>query len=62
VIGLFYNDIEKVRRLAGHSNISTTAKYLRDSYSDLADAICTFMVRLLLNARKAESGQIVEES
>jgi integrase/recombinase XerC len=33
------NDIEKVRRLAGHSNISTTAKYLRDSYSDLADAV-----------------------
>ncbi|WP_342043282.1 tyrosine-type recombinase/integrase [Bacillus sp. OTU2372] len=34
-----HNDIEKVRRLAGHSNISTTAKYLRDSYSDLADAV-----------------------
>jgi site-specific recombinase XerD len=33
------NDIEKVRRLAGHSNISTTARYLRDSYSDLADAV-----------------------
>jgi site-specific recombinase XerD len=33
------NDIEKVRRLAGHSNISTTARYLRDSYIDLADAV-----------------------
>jgi site-specific recombinase XerD len=33
------NDIEKVRRLADHSNISTTARYLKDSYSDLADAV-----------------------
>jgi len=33
------NDIEKVRRLAGHSNISTTSRYLRDSFSDLADAL-----------------------
>lgn len=33
------NDIEKVRRLAGHSNIATTSRYLRDSYSDLADAV-----------------------
>jgi site-specific recombinase XerD len=33
------NGIEKVRRLAGHSNISTTARYLKDSYSDLADAV-----------------------
>ncbi len=28
------NDIEKVRRLAGHSNIATTSKYWRDSYVD----------------------------
>ncbi|MBT2672702.1 hypothetical protein J7E95_17940 [Streptomyces sp. ISL-14] len=33
------NDIEKVRRLAGHSNITTSALYLKDSYSDLADAV-----------------------
>lgn len=33
------NDIEKVRRLAGHSNIATTSRYLRDSYNDLADAV-----------------------
>jgi integrase/recombinase XerC len=33
------NDIEKVRRLAGHNNISTTSRYLRDSFSDLADAL-----------------------
>lgn len=33
------NDIEKVRRLAGHSNIATTSKYLKDSYNDLADAV-----------------------
>ncbi|MBY0123302.1 tyrosine-type recombinase/integrase [Bacillus sp. S/N-304-OC-R1] len=33
------NDIEKVRRLAGHRNIATTIRYLKDSYSDLADAV-----------------------
>ena len=33
------NDIEKIRRLAGHSNIATTSRYLKDSYSDLADAV-----------------------
>jgi integrase/recombinase XerC len=33
------NDIEKVRRLAGHSSIATTSRYLKDSYSDLADAV-----------------------
>ena len=33
------NDIEKVRGLAGHSNIATTSRYLKDSYSDLADAV-----------------------
>lgn len=33
------NDIEKVRRLAGHSHIATTSRYLKDSYSDLADAV-----------------------
>jgi hypothetical protein len=33
------NDIEKVRRLAGHNHIATTSRYLKDSYSDLADAV-----------------------
>jgi hypothetical protein len=33
------NDIEKVRRLAGHSNIAITSRYLKDSYSDLENAI-----------------------
>ena len=31
--------ISKGRRLAGHSNIATTIRYLKDSYSDLADAV-----------------------
>jgi integrase len=31
--------IEKARRLAGHSNIATTSRHLKDSYSDLADAV-----------------------
>ena len=33
------NDIEKVRRLEGHSNIVETGRYLKGSYSDLADAV-----------------------
>jgi site-specific recombinase XerD len=33
------NDIEKVRRLAGHSSIATTSRYLKDSYKDLIDAV-----------------------
>jgi site-specific recombinase XerD len=33
------NDIEKVRRLAGHSHISTTVRYLKDTYEDLSDAV-----------------------
>jgi hypothetical protein len=33
------NDIEKVRRLPGQSHISNTTRYLKDSYSDLADAV-----------------------
>ncbi|WP_188453383.1 tyrosine-type recombinase/integrase [Virgibacillus oceani] len=33
------NDIEKVRRLAGHNHISTTTRYLKDSYKDLSDAM-----------------------
>lgn len=33
------NDIEKVRRLAVHSNIATTSRYLKDSYQGLADAV-----------------------
>lgn len=34
-----HNDLEKVRRLAGHRHIETTARYLRDAFSDLADAV-----------------------
>ncbi|MGH1277315.1 tyrosine-type recombinase/integrase [Bacillus cereus] len=33
------NDIEKVRRLAGHSHISTTTRYLKNSYDELTDAV-----------------------
>lgn len=33
------NDIEKVRRLAGHSHISTTIRYLKNSYEELTDAV-----------------------
>ncbi|MDZ4496018.1 tyrosine-type recombinase/integrase [Bacillus cereus] len=33
------NDIEKVRRLAGHSHISTTTRYLKNSFDKLTDAV-----------------------
>ncbi|MED2794136.1 tyrosine-type recombinase/integrase [Bacillus wiedmannii] len=33
------NDIEKVRRLAGHSHISTTTRYLKNSFEELTDAV-----------------------
>ncbi|MED0962355.1 tyrosine-type recombinase/integrase [Bacillus paramycoides] len=33
------NDIEKVRRLAGHSHISTTTRYLKNSFDELTDAV-----------------------
>ncbi|MCU5605980.1 tyrosine-type recombinase/integrase [Bacillus cereus] len=33
------NDIEKVRRLAGHSHISTTTRYLKNSFGELTDAV-----------------------
>lgn len=33
------NDIEKVRRLAGHSHISTTTRYLKNSHDELTDAV-----------------------
>jgi site-specific recombinase XerC len=33
------NDIERVRRLVGHINIAATSRYLKGSYSDLADAV-----------------------
>ncbi len=34
-----HNDLEKVRRLVGHRHIETTDRYLRDAFSDLADAV-----------------------
>ncbi|AZJ20082.1 integrase [Bacillus wiedmannii bv. thuringiensis] len=33
------NDIEKVRRLAGHSHISTTTRYLKNSYDEITDVV-----------------------
>ncbi|PEP84927.1 MULTISPECIES: tyrosine-type recombinase/integrase [Bacillus] len=33
------NDIEKIRRLAGHSHISTTTRYLKNSFDELTDAV-----------------------
>ncbi|MGX5625287.1 tyrosine-type recombinase/integrase [Bacillus cereus] len=33
------NDIEKVRRLAGHSHISSTTRYLKNSSDELTDAV-----------------------
>ncbi|PEM41304.1 tyrosine-type recombinase/integrase [Bacillus pseudomycoides] len=33
------NDIEKVRRLAGHNHISTTTRYLKNSFDELTDAV-----------------------
>lgn len=33
------NDIEKVRRLAGHSYLSTTTRYLKNFYDELTDAV-----------------------
>ncbi|WP_336771281.1 tyrosine-type recombinase/integrase [Bacillus bombysepticus] len=33
------NDIEMVRRLAGHSHISTTTRYLKNSSDELTDAV-----------------------
>ncbi|HDR4699675.1 tyrosine-type recombinase/integrase [Bacillus paranthracis] len=33
------NDIEKVRRLAGHSHIATTTRYLKNSFDELTDAV-----------------------
>ncbi|MED0936657.1 tyrosine-type recombinase/integrase [Bacillus mobilis] len=33
------NDIEKVRRLAGHSHIATTTRYLKSSFDELTDAV-----------------------
>lgn len=39
VLKVTNNDIEKVRRIPGHRNIPTTSRYLKDSYSNLADAV-----------------------
>jgi hypothetical protein len=33
------NDMEKVWKFAGHSNIATTSRYLKRSHSDLTDAV-----------------------
>ncbi|PEA52931.1 integrase [Bacillus pseudomycoides] len=38
------NDIEKVRRLAGHSHISTTTRYLKNSFDELTDAVEAMLI------------------